>query len=260
MEGVSHWLAGLTREEAGERIPESVVIIPTAATEQHGHHLPIDTDSCIVENVVNRAAARAHAPVVATPVVVFGSSHHHFPLPGVLSLASGTFDRVVRDLLDSLSRSGARRVYLLNGHGGNDELIRIIAREESRSLGMAIGAASYWSLAWDAFLALEAHQKVGPLPGHAGAFETALMMALRPDSVRTDLLTDTGNAPEGSAWPVGSRGVAFQPEGFLPRGNGTSDDALTATPEWGERLLDAAADAVASTLDEFAGETRGSSA
>lgn len=258
MDLASHWLSGLTREEAGELIQESVVIIPTAATEQHGRHLPIDTDSCIVENVVGRAAARANAPVVSTPVVVFGSSHHHFPFPGVLSLASQTFDRVVRDLLDSLSRSGAQRVYLLNGHGGNDELVKIIAREESRSLGMAVGAASYWSLAWDGFLALQAHQKVGPLPGHAGAFETALMMALRPGSVRTDLLTDTGNAPEGSAWPVGSRGVAFQPEGFLPQGNGTSDDALTATPEWGERLLEAIADSVASTLDQFAEQSRGS--
>lgn len=246
-----HWLARLNRNEARDRIQESVVIVPTAATEQHGPHLPIDTDSCIVEALVERVCDRASVPVVATPVVVFGASHHHFSFPGVLSLRSTTFSAVVRDILDSLSRSGARRVYLLNGHGGNDETIRLAAREESRALGLAIGAASYWSLAWEAMLALDAHNQIGPLPGHAGGFETSMMLALRPDSVRTDLLAQTRPPTPGSPWPSGAQGLIEQPNGVLEQGNGMSDDALTASAEWGTRMLDAITSSVAESLNAF---------
>jgi creatinine amidohydrolase len=248
-------LAHLTREQAGERIPASIVILPTAAIEQHGPHLPLDTDSCIVENIVERAAASIDLPVLWAPVVVYGASHHHFPFPGVMSLASETFGATVRDLLRSLAKSGAQRVYILNGHGGNDEMIRLIAREEARALTMAIGAASYWSLAWEELLELHAHTELGPLPGHAGAFETSIMLTLRPNSVRTDLLSSWEQAPTSSIWPVGSRGTIERPDGPLERGNGMSDDAMAASVEWGNKLLDIAASSVAKTLQEFYDQT-----
>ena len=127
---MTHLLAELTRDEAGRQVPDATVIMPSAAIEQHGPHLPIITDTCIVEAVSERVAAAASVPVLVAPTVCYGASQHHFPFPGVMSLSSGTFSAILRDLLDSLARMGARRVYLLNGHGGNDELIRLVAREE----------------------------------------------------------------------------------------------------------------------------------
>lgn len=226
------------------------MIIPTAAIEQHGPHLPIVTDTCIVGAVSQRAADAASVPVLVAPTVSYGASQHHFPFPGVMSVSSISFSGVVRDLLDSLVRSGARRVYLLNGHGGNDELVRLIAREEAQLLGLAIGAASYWTLAWEAMLEIGAHTAIGPLPGHAGGFETSLMLALRPDLVEADLRPATGNTPEGSVWPNSSRGSIVLPRG-PELGTGMSDDAASATAEWGEKLLDVIVREVAASLDDF---------
>lgn len=245
-----HLLAELTRDEVQLQAPESTVILPIAAVEQHGPHLPIITDTCIVESLSDRVANSVSVPVIIAPTVCYGASQHHFPFPGVMSLSSSSFMGVLRDLLDSLARSGARRVYLLNAHGGNDEIIRLIAREESHLLGMAIGAASYWSLAWDEMLSADALEKVGPLPGHAGSFETALMMALRPDLVREDRLLSPSPYPPPSIWPVGSRGSVVVPRG-TQLGTGTSDDGRNATSEWGNCLLDMIVRAVSEAIESF---------
>ena len=250
----SQLLAELTRDEAGRRVPDATVILPTAAIEQHGPHLPIVTDTYIVEAVATRAAALASAPVLVAPTLCYGASQHHFPFPGVLSLSSATFGGAVRDLLASLARWGARRVYLLNGHGGNDELIRLIAREEAPLLNLAIGAASYWSLAWEGLLALDAHYLVGPLPGHAGGFETSLMLALRPDLVHPERRLRSREPFAVSTWPHGSRGTVALPRGDDP-GPGTSDDAQKATAQWGERLFEAIVREVAAALDTFHQDT-----
>lgn len=248
---MTHLLAELTRIEVGRRVPDATVILPSAAIEQHGPHLPIITDTCIVEAVSRGAAEAASVPVLVAPTVCYGASQHHFPFPGVMSLGSQTFSSVLRDLLDSLARMGARRVYLLNGHGGNDELIRLVAREEGLIKHLAIGAASYWSLAWDGLIAAEAHTKLGTLPGHAGHFETAVMMALRPDLIDNGAIpVPMENQMTGSVWPGGMRGTITPPHNSLGS-SGTSDDASHATPEWGQRLLDICIREVATSLENF---------
>jgi creatinine amidohydrolase len=248
---VTHLLAELTRDEAGRLVPDATVILPSAAIEQHGPHLPIITDTCIVGAVSERVAAAASVPVLVAPTVCYGASQHHFPFPGVMSLSSSTFSATLRDLLDSLARMGARRVYLLNGHGGNDELIRLVAREEGFAKHLAIGAASYWSIAWDGLLGIEAHSKLGTLPGHAGHFETALMMALRPDLVHGDAIpVPMENQMVGDVWPGGMRGTITPPHNSLGT-SGTSDDAGNATAEWGERLLDVCVREVAAAIEDF---------
>lgn len=246
-----HLLAELTRVEAGEQVPEATVILPSAAIEQHGPHLPILTDTCLVEAVSRGVAAAASVPVLVAPTVCYGASQHHFPFPGVMSLGSATFSAVLRDLLDSLARMGARRVYLLNGHGGNDEIVRLVAREEGLLKHLAIGAASYWSIAWEGLLAAEAHTKLGTLPGHAGHFETALMMVLRPDLVHADAIpVPMENQMTGSTWQGGSFGTITPPHNSLGT-SGTSDDASNATAEWGARLLDVCVREVTGAIEQF---------
>ena len=145
-------LAEMTREEVRRLAPQATVLLPVAATEQHGPHLPINMDDAACWAVCQRAAdlARAEIPVAVAPMLPFGYSHQHFWQPGVLSLSTTTFLQVLRDLGESLYRSGFRRIAIINGHGPNDELIRVAARELNDRFPVSIAAASYWTIAWRA--------------------------------------------------------------------------------------------------------------
>jgi creatinine amidohydrolase len=175
----------LTREELRALAPEALVVLPVGATEQHGPHLPTGTDRFAVEQIALAAAAEAaaHIPVVVAPTLPFGSSHHHLPFGGTLSLSTETYYRALTELAESLVGSGFRRIFILNGHGGNSELIQLVARDVALRHPAHLAAAAYWAIAWEALIAAQAHARAG-VPGHAGTFETALMMALRPELVR----------------------------------------------------------------------------
>lgn len=95
-----------TREELRTALPESVVIIPTGATEQHGPHLPTGHDTFSVVEVAEQAAAVATGSFVIAPALPFGSSQHHLPFGGTLSLSIGTYYRVVRELVESVVAAG----------------------------------------------------------------------------------------------------------------------------------------------------------
>jgi creatinine amidohydrolase len=178
-------LGEMTREQIGQLAAETVVVLPTASIEQHGPHLPILTDSIICEAICLRAAeeAAAEAPVTVLPTLFFGLSRHHLPYPGVVSLTSTTYVRAIQEICETLARSGFRRLAIINGHGGNDEAIRLAARDVMNDLPVTILAASYWNLAGPEVEKLASESGVDPVPGHAGGFETSLILALRPDLV-----------------------------------------------------------------------------
>lgn len=243
------FLNELTREEVAAIAPRAVAVVPTAATEQHGPHLPIMTDSCIVAAVAERAARAADVPVLVAPVVSYGISAHHFPFPGVMSLAPESFIGVLNDLGDSLARSGFRRLFILNGHGGNDEAIRLAARWIGRERKVVCAAASYWTLAWSALVEEGRVFETGLLPGHAGAFETSLMQALRPD-----LLAEMTAPPAAStAIPrpePAARPLVVRPDAWEGMTGGYSDDPARGSRAAGERFLEIIAREVARSLAE----------
>src|SRR5579885_1456583 len=115
--------AEMNRVQLRAAAPESLVILPIGATEQHGPHLPTGTDLFTVESVAREAAAQVPEtiPVIVTPSLPFGSSHHHFIFGGTLSLSTETYYRVLCELLESLVTDGFTRMFLVNGHGGNHE-------------------------------------------------------------------------------------------------------------------------------------------
>ncbi|MCA9878465.1 MAG: creatininase family protein, partial [Thermomicrobiales bacterium] len=159
----------ITRGEAAARAPEALVVVPVAATEQHGPHLPLGTDTFLVEAVARQAAvlAASEIDILVTPTLPVGASHHHLPFGGTLSLASETYYRAVRDVVRSLITDGFRRVFVINGHGGNHELIQVVVRDLVLEEQANLAAASYWDLA-RAALAEQAPDVTGRLPGHAG--------------------------------------------------------------------------------------------
>jgi len=233
----------LDRETCRQRLTDGVLLLPVAATEQHGPHLPVGTDRMLVEAVAQAAARNAAAtvPVVLAPTLPFGSSPHHLPFGGTLSVASSGYLQLIGDLLDSLVQSGAQRVLILNGHGGNTELLQVAVRDAALRHRVLAAAAPYWTIAWDALAAAGAHD-VAPVPGHAGAFETALMLAVAPQLVATTL-PRRDEAPTGD--PRGVEALRVARPGWWQAIDGFTDSPARASAALGTRWFAAIVAAVA---------------
>src|SRR5262249_40196244 len=121
---------------------------------------------------------------------------------GTLSLSSTTMLAVLRDLLATAAVTGVRRLLLLNGHGGNEDLARQAVRDTALDHRVVAAAVGYWSLAWDDIRDIGRRHGIGPVPGHAGSFEASLMLALRPALVSA--------APARRSGPDATS-IAYQP-------------------------------------------------
>jgi creatinine amidohydrolase len=243
-------LSELTRAQARELAARALVVLPTGATEQHGPHLPVGTDSMAVEAVARGAAERARpgVPALVAPTLPFGSSPHHLPFGGTMSVSTETYYRLICDLLESLAEGGFRRIFIVNGHGGNSELVQLAARDVALRRDVAVGAGSYWTIAWAQLTAAGAG-KVGHLPGHAGAFETSLVAALRPELVREP-------RPERELSPRASPPMPADPyraeiHGFWQSIDGYSDSPARGSRDDGAGFLAAAVEGVAEALRSF---------
>ena len=180
-------LADLTHDDVDALDRErTVVLLPVGAVEQHGPHLPLDTDAFLVTAVAREAAARAEAdgPVLVAPTLQVGSSEHHMAFPGTLTLRSDTFMKAVMEVCRSLCRHGFRRQVVVNGHGGNAALLAEAVRQLAFETSAFVVAASYWDLGRAGIDAVREGPPGGM--GHACEFETSLMLHLRPGAVRAE--------------------------------------------------------------------------
>ncbi len=240
----------ITREEAARRAATALVVLPVGATEQHGPHLPVGTDFLIVEHIAREAAreARREVDVLVAPTLYVGSSHHHLPFGGTLSLSTERYYGALSDMAESLIVGGFRRIFILNGHGGNHEIIQLIARDLALKHPVNLGAASYWDLSREVMSEQEPDLR-GRLPGHAGIFETSLIMALRPD-----LVDDPPHrtAAELVRTTIPSAPYRAERHGFWLSIDGYTDSPDLADPQSGQRLLGRIVPAVAGALVRFA--------
>ncbi len=244
-------LQEITRVEAARRASGALVVLPVGATEQHGPHLPLGTDFLIVEHVTRAAAreARADIDVLVAPTFQTGSSHHHLPFGGTISLSTEHYYGALRDMTETLIQSGFRRIFIVNGHGGNHELIQLVVRDLALLHSCNLAAASYWDLAREP-LAERAPDLRERLPGHAGVFETSLIMALRPELVANPLPHRTAEELVRTAMPT----LPFRAErsGFWESIGGYTDSPDRASAERGQRWLEITIVAVAAELVRFA--------
>ena len=239
----------LTRAEARACAADTLLVMPVGATEQHGPHLPVGTDTFAVEHLARSAGARAaeQIPLLVAPTLPFGSSHHHLPFGGTMSIGTETYYRLICDLAESLILSGFRRIFILNGHGGNNELIQLAARDLALKHDAHLAAASYWTIAWEALVQAQAHTR-GGLPGHAGAFETSIVAALRPDLLREPL--PQRDAAAGSD-PHGLSRYRAELHGAWQSIDGYTDSPARAKAAHGQAYLEAATQAVADAFVAF---------
>jgi len=243
-------LAELTREELQQRLPGATVVIPIGATEQHGPHLPLMTDHLMAETIALRAAelVPVGVDVLVAPVLPYGCSAHHLAVGGAMTINLRTYIAFLVDLGESLARMGCKRLVLLNGHGGNEDAMRVAATElvSERRLGMAVSAASYWTIGQEALAGLPFAG-----PGHAGHFETSCVLAVRPDLPQLDRRFPPDREPRPLAISGQIHGVAVRYPGIWEASAGVSDAADQASTEVGEQTVAAIARATADFLAAF---------
>ena len=222
---------------------DAVVILPVAAIEQHGPHLPVMTDTLLCGEIARRAAEKAseRQPTVVAPTVWSGLSEHHMPFGGTFTLDFPTLHAVLRCLCRCLERHGFKRVLLLNGHGGNDFALKVVAEQLAHELEITLATATYWHLAAEPFRGiLERQDNVD----HACEAETSMVLALRPELVDSARFEEA-KEPRRGGGPAG----AYRWRSFAGRTrSGAIGDPTAASAEKGERLLEAAADSVAALI------------
>lgn len=235
-------IAGLAKQDA-------IVIIPIGSTEQHGPHLPTETDTRLVTEVARRAARLlvAETPTIVTPTIPFGVSAHHVSLNGTVSLDFSAMAAVLRCACDSARGAGFRRLFILNGHGGNTDGIYTFISEYTASHRIPLAGGTYWNIAQAEIAGILEKQQVLL---HACEAETSMMLALTPELIDREHLSDAHGefVPGLSAIPGVNPGVYRWRQLSSRSPIGVIGDASAASPEKGERLLAAIAMAVARAL------------
>jgi creatinine amidohydrolase len=180
--------------------PGTVAVLPTAAIEQHGPHLPVGTDTMIAEGMLAEVRARCPADLdlLFLPVQAVGKSNEHLWAPGTLTLDAEAALRAWTEIGLSVARAGVARLILVNAHGGNLDLLGIIARELRIRAGMLAVKCQWTGFGWPAGLYSPQEAAFGI---HGGDLETSLMLAFRPETVDMSAARDFRSSAEGAAIP-----------------------------------------------------------
>jgi creatinine amidohydrolase len=235
---------------------DKVVVLPIAAIEQHGPHLPVSVDTDLVTQVALRAENKLGDDILLCPTLCFGSSHHHLSF-GTLSVSVSTYTQLLVDLVESLLKMGFRRIVLLNGHGGNvtpaRQALSILSDKYDETLKPNIALATYWDLAGKSFAG--APPMESPALSHACEYETSMMLYLFPEKVLHDKI-ERAKRPDSNGyipWEDDEpyRGVTMVKRTEFISSNGCSGEPQLATAEKGKHLLDHAVDALVQFLNSF---------
>ena len=247
------WLDLTTEEFRTRDMGRTVAVLPVAAVEQHGPHLPVGTDTAIAEGYLQRAMARVpdELDVLVLPVQTVGLSSEHGAFPGTLTLPAETLIRSWTEIGALVHRAGCRKIVLVTSHGGNVPVADLVARELRVAYGMVAVVTAWRRFGYPEGLYEPEELRHGI---HAGAVETSLMLAFRPQTVRMeqartfeprtiamerDFTHLRAAPPHGFAWMAQD----LHPAGAM--GN-----AAEATPEKGERSADHGAERFVELLRE----------
>lgn len=248
--------ASLAWTEFAELDPaRTVVVLPVAAIEQHGPHLPLEVDATIVRGVLAAALERTapDTPVLVLPECPVGKSDEHAAFPGTLSLSTGTLIRLWTEIGESVHRAGLRKLLFVNAHGGQGHVARIVAQDLRIAHGMVAVVANTYGFG----------EPSGLFPGeqarhgiHGGANETALVRALDPGAVREGAVDDF--RPTSIDLAARHQELRFHGNGALAwaaqdlHPAGACGDARLGTEAAGRALVEHLATRLAVLIDELA--------
>lgn len=246
----------LTTEDFSEVDAErTLALLPVAAIEQHGPHLPLYTDACINEGIV--AAVLELVPedisLLVLPMLSIGDSLEHQAFPGTLTATPETLIRYWTEIGEGVARAGVRKLMIFNTHGGQPQIADIVALELRRRLGMLVVKASSFAFGVPAGLFDDEELDYGI---HGGAVETSMMLYLRPDLVRQEAAENfeplsLAMASEYRRLRPGNRiGFAWMAQDL--HASGVAGDATKADADKGRRIVEHAARSLAELAVETA--------
>lgn len=169
------------------------VVVPLGSVEQHGHHLPLFVDSIQVSEIAQRVEQRLSDRILVLPTLWLGSSHHHIDFPGTVSVLPSLYSQMIKSVARSILHAGFKRIFFLNGHGGNEvpasaALTELVVEDDAAN-DAYLTFASWWNVGRDALLS-EKHGMATPGLSHACEYETSMMLFLRPDLVKMSVARD----------------------------------------------------------------------
>jgi creatinine amidohydrolase len=178
-----HWGDLTTRDFEGLDPETTIAVLPIAAIEQHGPHLPVSTDTSIAQGMVAETIRQCPAEIDALflPIQAIGKSNEHIRSPGTVTLTAETALRAWTEIGEAVHRAGLKKLVFVNSHGGNVALMDIVARELRVRFGMLAVSSSWSRLGVPPGLYTDKERAVGI---HGGDMETSLMLHFRPELVK----------------------------------------------------------------------------
>ena len=255
------WADLCTRDFAQLDPARTIAVLPVAATEQHGPHLPLSVDSVLADGIV--AASLPHlAPelsVLFLPTQAVGLSPEHARFPGTLTLKTETVLRLWTDIGESVAAAGVRKLLLFNSHGGQVSVLDLVARDLRARLNLLVYSCSWFNLPLhdsqgqdlNALFSADEHR----FGIHGGEIETSMMLALAPQRVQMDQARYFASTAQARAqqFPILGNGrsakLGWQTQDYHPAG--AVGHAAAATAAKGEALVQAAGRALAQLLAEL---------
>lgn len=256
MSASRYWADWATTDFAALDKARAIAVLPVAAVEQHGPHLPLKVDAALADAMV--AAALPHLPAglpaLFLPVQVAGYSPEHAAFAGTLTLKAETVIRLWTELAECVAATGIKKLVLFNTHGGNVGLLDVVARDLRNRLGMLVYSTSWFNLPLgEAAHAFDAHEHRFGV--HAGGMETSLMLAIAPHLVRMAQAQDfvSTSVRRAARFPLLGNGksakLAWAAQDYHPQG--ATGNAQAASAEKGHALLQAVGQALAQLLVEL---------
>jgi len=231
----------------------TIAILPTAAIEQHGPHLPVGTDTIINQGLCDLLAARCpdDLDLRLLPVMAVGKSNEHLWAPGTLTLTAPTALAAWTEIGLSVARAGVRKIVILNSHGGNTDLISILSRELRVRAGMLAVRLGWGAHGVPPGLYSEQETRFGI---HGGDVETSLLLHLRPETVDMSAAQDFRSTAEtGAIAPIGGVAYGWIASDLNP--HGAVGEAHLATADKGRLTADKMVMDVISLLHQVAAQS-----
>lgn len=251
-----------TWQEMAEVVKKQpVVVLPIGSVEDHGPHLPLDTDNFLIWQICEEAARRADGDILLMPPVSYGYETHHMDFAGTIDIKPEHLLHFMLDITTSVAHHGFERILIANGHGSNMPVLDLVARRTNLETGALCAAFMWPSLAAEAVRKVRQSGRGGM--AHACELETSMYLHLDPERVAMDKARPEMGMPdsefiwmdlmEGSPVLLMDRWTRFSK-------SGVSGDPTLATAEKGREVFEAVVDALVRLAREFKGRARGAAA
>ena len=248
-----------TWQELGGRVGEQpVIVLPIGSVEDHGHHLPLDTDNFLIWSICEEAAKRADGDILLLPLIPYGFETHHMDFTGTIDIQQEHLLHFVLDVTKSVAHHGFQRILIADGHGSNMPVLDLVARRTILETDALCGTFIWPGLAREE-IRMQRESGRGGM-SHAGELETSVYLHLAPDKVQMEKAVKEIGMPESEfIWMdlMDGSPVHVMDEWTRFSKTGTYGDATIASAAKGRPIFEAVVDAFVRLAREFKNRPRG---